>query len=443
MTIEHKTLEEAERHGIAAWEVISIAARDALSVTYADVGKVCHVLGRGCYFLAAVGPATWERISEEYLLANAGARYKVLAFAVKKTSALGSWALLGESDGGRVAVGVSSVGVSGSDLSITYGYTGSGGYITAQTDDAFAALGLQCGISVGNTNCIVKLFAPLTGPIYNDGIRTNTALGQDVVQVVAATAGTIAITHKAVTHAENEGTAVLAQAVDGARWQVTGQSKTGFTLNYQKRAAAAVGTTGSAPSITSDLAYPAAISPAVTNQGGFVRFTGLHGMPAAGTGNTYVTCTGFGGFADGTYACTVTSATVIDTTIPYAASGAGTILFAPAVWVTDHMVVQHPAVTDSATAVALTQQKAATAYVLQVGARTVSSFEVWFKDMAGAAVSAYASTMIFDFTRNGWCNAQIPATYVGSVFRSNVGCDAVDIYNASGSIFFSGLLEID
>lgn len=441
--IEHSTIPEGKRHGVANWEVLTAAARDALSVGITDVGKVCHVLGRGMFLLASVGPAVWERISEEYLIANPDARYKVLAFAVKKTTALGSWAFLGESDGGRAVVGASSVSVSGSDISITYGYTGSGGYITAQVDDAFAALGLQCGISAGNTNCIVKLYAPFTGPIYNDGIRINTSLGQDVAQTVSATAGTIAVTHKAVVHAENEGTAVLAQAVDGARWTVTGQSKTGFTLNYQKRAAASVGTTGSAPSVTSDLAYPAAITPAISNQGGFVRFTGLHGMPAAGTGNTYVTCTGFSGFADGTYPCTVVNSTTIDTSIAYAVGSAGTLLFAPAVWVTDHMVVQHPAVADNATTVALTQGKAATAYALQVGARTVSSFEVWFKDMAGAAVGTYASSMIFDFTRAGYCNAQIPATFVGSVFRSNVGCDAADIYNASGSIFFSGLLEID
>lgn len=441
--IEHSTIPEGKRHGLANWEVLTIAARDALTVGITDVGKVCHVLGRGTFLLASVGPAVWERASEDYLIANPGARYKVLAFAIKKTSALGSWALLGESDGGRTVVGVSSVGVSGEDISITYGYTGSGGYVVAQVDDAFAALGLQCGISAGNTNCVVKLYAPLSGPVYNDGIRINAALGQNVSQVVSATAGTIAVTHKAVVHAENEGTAVLTQSVGNAVFKVSEQSKTGFTLNYQKRAAGSVGTTGSAPDVTSDLAYPAAISPTVSNQGGFFRFTGVHGMPAAGTGNTYITCTGFSGFADGTYACTVISASVIDTTIPYVISSAGTILFAPAVWVTDHMVVQHPTVADQATQVSLTQQKAGTAYVMQVGARTVSSFEVWFKDMAGGAVAAYATTMIFDFERNGWCNAQIPSTFVGNVHRANVGCDAADIYQAAGSIFFSGLLEID
>lgn len=62
MSIEHSTISEGSRHGIANWEVASTAAMGALTVSIADIGKVAHVLGGGHYVLVDVSPSVWEAI---------------------------------------------------------------------------------------------------------------------------------------------------------------------------------------------------------------------------------------------------------------------------------------------------------------------------------------------------------------------------------------------
>ena len=63
MSIEHSTISEGSRHGIANWEVASTAAMGALTVSIADIGKVAHVLGGGHYVLVDVSPSVWEAIA--------------------------------------------------------------------------------------------------------------------------------------------------------------------------------------------------------------------------------------------------------------------------------------------------------------------------------------------------------------------------------------------
>lgn len=60
--MEHRDAPVGEMHPIANWVVASTAARDALSVTLRDVGKVCRVENVGHFVLDAVTPVTWRAI---------------------------------------------------------------------------------------------------------------------------------------------------------------------------------------------------------------------------------------------------------------------------------------------------------------------------------------------------------------------------------------------
>lgn len=63
ITIEHNAATTGDIHGIANWSVSSITARDALTVTAADLFKVCQV-GAGetsqLYYLANSNPIVWR-----------------------------------------------------------------------------------------------------------------------------------------------------------------------------------------------------------------------------------------------------------------------------------------------------------------------------------------------------------------------------------------------
>jgi len=84
---EHKDLSPGSRHGVANWEVASIAQRDALTPAYTDVGKICWVLGRGHYTLANTTPITWEPVSPGLLDAVS---YKFATFTALETWAAGA-----------------------------------------------------------------------------------------------------------------------------------------------------------------------------------------------------------------------------------------------------------------------------------------------------------------------------------------------------------------
>lgn len=61
--MEHRDIPEGEQHVLANWTVDSTLLRDALSVSYADVGKVCRVRGDQCYVLANSSPMEWETLT--------------------------------------------------------------------------------------------------------------------------------------------------------------------------------------------------------------------------------------------------------------------------------------------------------------------------------------------------------------------------------------------
>lgn len=448
--IEHSIIPEGKRHGIANWEVLTAAARDALSVGITDVGKVCHVLGRGMFLLASVGPAVWERASEDVLIGNSGKRYKMLAFAIKKTSALGSWAFLGESDGGRAVIGASAVGVSGKNISITYGYTGSGGYIGCNVDDKFVAMGLRVGHSMGNTNCISYLYAQLSGPIYENGIRVTTALGQDVAQTVSQAAGTIVVTHGTVTHPENEGSAVIATAISAdARFAITDETKTGFSLQYQKPCAGTVDLDGSGVvTMTSDLAYGTSknVTAAVNNGSGDHRLTvTAHGIQASGMLVRFAGVGGVNAAVNGDHAVTVIDANTLDIAVAYttAYTSGGTAIMLAGVWNSTYLTIYHPPVAAATVPVFLQKNGTGTRYHMAVTNRTAYSFDVYFYDTSGTAVTSPSANMDFLFSRPAFAAAPLPTGFCGNLYRDNVQCDAADIYDSAGSIYYWGLMEID
>lgn len=59
-SIQHKLVAQADNHTIFAFEVVNLAARDALVVTTADVGKVAHIQTDHSFFvLVSASPANW------------------------------------------------------------------------------------------------------------------------------------------------------------------------------------------------------------------------------------------------------------------------------------------------------------------------------------------------------------------------------------------------
>lgn len=63
-TIQHSAVTGADLHGIIAFPVASLAARNALSVVAGDIGKVAHVTADNTFFvLTGVSPAAWSAMT--------------------------------------------------------------------------------------------------------------------------------------------------------------------------------------------------------------------------------------------------------------------------------------------------------------------------------------------------------------------------------------------
>jgi hypothetical protein len=63
-TIQHSAVTGSDLHGIVAFSVASVAARNALSVVAGDVGKVAQVTADNTFYvLTAVSPAVWTAMT--------------------------------------------------------------------------------------------------------------------------------------------------------------------------------------------------------------------------------------------------------------------------------------------------------------------------------------------------------------------------------------------
>lgn len=447
--IEHSTISEGERHGVANWEVLTAAARDALSVGITDVGKVCHVLGRGMFTLASVGPAVWEPIAREVMIGTTGARYCYVGGVLRQASAGAGWELI--EDANHESSGVASVTVDGSgNIALTFDQTyDSKISFLAVPDETFSSWGMRVGASVGNDSATLELYAPLSGPLVasdSTPLTPITPLGQDITQTLDAANGTITITHATQSHTSGWGTAAVAMPTrNNGRWQIA-SDKSSVTLTYTRRLDGGINWSGGVFTMNTDAVYPAAVTVVGTSagSGGKVRIQ-LASDPGFITGHR-ATVAGVLGTTEANVSdavlTRVTATTYdIEGTVyvnPFVASS-GTCTMTKAVWVTDHLEVFHPNA-GSAVPCQLQKYKTANKYVLEVDPDTLTAygFHVYFYDMAGTAVTTPDTSMRFCFDRNVWLPTAIPASDVGVFVRDNVKCNAANVYSANGNIWFGG-----
>lgn len=180
MTIEHSQSPLGERHAIANWEVTSTAARDALSVTGADIGKVCRVLGVGHYTLATVSPTTWEPISPD-----------------TATPALAAHIAAADPHGDR-AYSVQRSNHTGTQLAATISDFGAAVIAAAPVTTVFGRGGAVVAASGDYTVSQITGAAPLADPAFtgNVGMPTrtqgdNSAYGASTAYVDTAVAAAI------------------------------------------------------------------------------------------------------------------------------------------------------------------------------------------------------------------------------------------------------------
>jgi len=453
--IEHSTIPEGKRHGLANWEVLTTAARDALPVGITDVGKVCHVLGRGTFLLASVGPAVWEPVSNEILVGTAGARYRFVG-GVLRQSALGvGWDVI--EDANHESSGIASVAVDGSgNIEITFSETfDSKIAFFAVPDETFAGWGMRIGASVGNSSARLELYAPLSGPLVasdSTPLVPITPLGQDITQTLDAANGTITITHATQSHTSGWGTAVAVTPTrNNGRWHIA-SDKSSVELTYTRRFDGGISySSGSGLfSMNTDTVYPAAVAVVGTSagSGGKVRIELAEDIGLI-TGHK-VTVAGVAGTVEANVSdvdVTRVDATHYDLTgtvyvNPYVASS-GTCTMTKVVWNTDHIEVFNPNA-GSAVFTQLQKFKTANKYVMEVDPDTLTAygFHVYVYDMAGTLVATPDEYMRFCFDRNVWLPTTIPASDVGVFMRDNVKCNAANVYSANGNIWFGGWFKV-
>ena len=68
-TIQHSAVTGADLHGIVAFSVASVAARNALTVVAGDIGKVAQVTAdNSFYVLTSVSPSVWTQMGSTFTL---------------------------------------------------------------------------------------------------------------------------------------------------------------------------------------------------------------------------------------------------------------------------------------------------------------------------------------------------------------------------------------
>lgn len=139
-------------------------------------------------------------------------------------------------DTGHVPVGLSSLSIVGKALNLTYGFSGTRVIsLLAVPDERVASWGVMCGTSVGQNSAQIYFHGPLSGAVTNAGIQFNTVLGHDVTQTVDAAAGTIAVTHDALSHTAGNGSAVTLSSAPLFGTLQASATKFGFNLTYTRR----------------------------------------------------------------------------------------------------------------------------------------------------------------------------------------------------------------
>lgn len=112
-------------------------------------------------------------------------------------------------------------------------------------------------------------------------------------------------------------------------------------------------------------------------------------------------------------------------------------------WYGDHFEVFHPyAGSRQYTQVQGNASSTFYHYMVDTYAYPNVGFEVYVYNSSGALQTSVSNDMKFNFDRDVWLPATIPETLVGFVSRPGVKCDAADFYNADGTLWFFGIMEV-
>lgn len=194
-----------------------------------------------------VGGEQASRLGKSY-----GAR---LRFAMRQSTDGGGWAPIVDAAHEAMGFASASVDVNGR-LVLNYDVTADKvGALIVAADETYSGAGIFFGASVAENTAVVSAFGPISGRVTgaaSAGIIKNGGLSPDFSQVVDAAAGSIVVTHAAITHTDSVGYPVITSKYGTQAGELVCaiSSKTGFTLQYKEPLKGVITNGGGTPAYT-------------------------------------------------------------------------------------------------------------------------------------------------------------------------------------------------